>query len=122
VYETRPRSQPPDPNRDRFTNIPENATVLNLTDSPRPDIIQPDASTTQSSSRAMSLPGPQRQYIRQGVGEEGRQDSIAKEASKKKANNYKETEKYKLVVYPCRQFEVDDHRESTWKTLNGGMF
>ena len=122
MYETRPWSQPPDPNRDRFTNIPEDATVLNLTDSPRPDTIQPDPSTTQPPSRAISLPGPQRPYIRQGVGEEGRQESIVKDPSKKKPTNYKETEKYKLVVYPYRQFEVDDYRESMWKTLDGGMF
>jgi hypothetical protein len=70
----------------------------------------------------MSLLGPQRPYIRQGVREEGRQESILKDPFKKKPTNYKETEKYKLVVYPCRQFEVDDYRESMWKTLDGGMF
>jgi hypothetical protein len=120
VYDTRPRSQPPDPNRDRFTSIPENATVLNLADSPHP--IKPDPETTQPPPRAISLPGPQRPYIRQGIGEEGRQESIVKESSKKKSTNYKETEKYKLVVYPCRQFEVGDHRESIWRTLDVGMF
>jgi hypothetical protein len=83
--------RPSNPKRERFTQLPENAEFHDLTQSPAPTL-----------PRSMSLPRPQRPYIHKGIGEQGRQESIAKDPVPKPEKMYSATKQFKLDVRPCR--------------------
>jgi hypothetical protein len=83
--------RPPDPNRERFTQVPDDAEFRDLTESPIPALL-----------RSMSLPGPQRPYIQKGIGEQGRQESITKDPVKKSEKMYSATKQFKLDIRPYR--------------------
>jgi hypothetical protein len=99
----------PDPNRDRFTQVPSDAEFRDLTESP-----------THPLPRSLSLPGPQRLYIQKGVGEQGRQDSIAKDPTKKPDKIYSATKQFKLDVRPCRQIESKNSKGFMWAIKDNG--
>jgi hypothetical protein len=100
----------PNPNRERFTKIPDDADYQILTESPK---LTPPSSIT--------LPGPQRPYIQKGIGEQGRQESIAKNPVPKVEKLYSATKQFKLDVRPCRQIEGKDGKGWVWAIKDNGM-
>lgn len=101
--------RPPDPHRERFTQIPDNADFRDLTESP-----------ASVPPRSMTLPGPQRPYIQKGIGEKGRQESIAKDPVQKAEKLYSATKQFKLDVRPCRQIETKDGKGYMWTIKDNG--
>jgi hypothetical protein len=100
---------PPNPNRERFTQVPNNVEFHDLTESPTPVL-----------PRSISLPGPQRPYIHKGIGEQGRQESMAKNPVKKPEKLYSATKQFKLDVRPCRQIETKDGKGYMWTIKDNG--
>jgi len=98
---------PPNPNRERFTKVPDGADYEILTESPNP---------TPPSS--ISLSGSQRPYIQKGIGEKGRQESIAKNPVPKAEKLYSASKQFKLDVRPCRQIES---KGWAWAIKDNGM-
>ncbi len=101
---------PPNPNRERFTKVPDGADYQILTESPKP--IPPPS---------ISLSGPQQPYIHKGIGEQGRQESIVKNPVPKAEKLYSATKQFKLDVRPCRQIESRDGKGYAWTIKDNGM-
>ena len=62
------QKHPPDPHRQRFTQIPDDAEFRDLT-----------KSLTSVPPRSTILPGRQRSYIQKSIGEKSQQELIAKD-------------------------------------------
>ena len=101
---------PPNPNRERFTKIPDGADFQILTESPNP-----------TPPPSISLHGSQRSYIQKGIGEKGRQESIMKDPVEKAEKLYSATKQFKLDVRPCRQIEGKDGKGWAWVIKDNGM-
>jgi hypothetical protein len=100
----------PNPNRERFTKVPDGADYEILSESPKP-----------TAPPSISLSGPQRPYIQKGIGEQGRQESIAKNPVPKAEKLYSATKQFKLDVRPCRQIEGRDGKGWVWVIKDNGM-
>jgi hypothetical protein len=79
--------RPSDSNRERFTEVLNDAEFRDLTDSPRP-----------TGPPSISLPGPKRPYIHRGIGEQGRQKSIKKNPVQKAEKLYSAIKQFKLDI------------------------
>ena len=101
---------PPNPKRERFTEVPDGADYQILTESPN---LTPPPS--------ISLSGHQRAYIQKGIGEKGRQESIAKNPVQKDEKLYCATKQFKLDVRPCRQIETKDGKGYAWTIKDNGI-
>ena len=101
--------RPPNPNRERFRRVPDNADYRDLTESSNP-----------TAPPSMSLRGPQRPYIHKGIGEQGRRESITKDPAGGPEKLYSASKQFKLDVRPCRQVPARDGKGFVWSIKDNG--